>query len=130
MPAGYEWGWDNGRALIGIVLIYGLCWVLSEKRKLFPWKIVLGATAMQFAFALILGLLAFFALSSFAFELLLALLNLGLLLLHHRFLILGFGHLDVLELPALLLRVLPVRAFRDAIEVPLLGTASFGSGTG
>jgi CNT family concentrative nucleoside transporter len=54
MPAGYEWGWDNGRALIGIVLIYGLCWVLSEKRKLFPWKIVLGATAMQFAFALIL----------------------------------------------------------------------------
>lgn len=54
MPAGFEWGWDNGRALIGIVLIYGLCWVLSEKRKLFPWKIVLGATAMQFAFALIL----------------------------------------------------------------------------
>lgn len=54
MPSGYEWGWDNARALIGIVLIYGLCWVLSEKRKLFPWKIVLGATAMQFAFALIL----------------------------------------------------------------------------
>ncbi|ABI78816.1 nucleoside transporter, NupC family [Hyphomonas neptunium ATCC 15444] len=54
MPAGYEWGWDNGRALIGIALIYGLCWLLSEKRKLFPWKIVLGATAMQFAFALIL----------------------------------------------------------------------------
>ncbi|MFN3608206.1 MAG: NupC/NupG family nucleoside CNT transporter [Hyphomonas sp.] len=54
MPAGFEWGWDNARALIGIVLIYGLCWVLSEKRKLFPWKLVLGATAMQFAFALIL----------------------------------------------------------------------------
>lgn len=54
MPAGFEWGWDNARALIGIILIYGLCWVLSEKRKLFPWKIVLGATAMQFAFALIL----------------------------------------------------------------------------
>lgn len=54
MPAGFEWGWDNARALIGIVLIYGLCWVLSEKRKLFPWKIVLGATALQFAFALIL----------------------------------------------------------------------------
>ncbi|MGE6698252.1 NupC/NupG family nucleoside CNT transporter [Hyphomonas sp. NPDC076900] len=54
MPAGFEWGWDNARALIGIVLIYGLCWLLSEKRKLFPWKIVLGATAMQFAFALVL----------------------------------------------------------------------------
>lgn len=52
--AGYEWGWDNARALIGIVLIYGLCWLLSEKRKLFPLKLVIGATLMQFAFALIL----------------------------------------------------------------------------
>ncbi len=51
---GYEWGWDNARALIGIVLIYGLCWVMSEKRKLFPWKVILGATAMQFIFALVL----------------------------------------------------------------------------
>lgn len=51
---GYEWGWDNARALIGIVLIYGLCWLLSEKRKLFPWRVVVGATAMQFVFALIL----------------------------------------------------------------------------
>ena len=52
--AGYEWGWDNARALIGIVLIYGVCWVLSEKRKLFPFKLVVGATIMQFVFALIL----------------------------------------------------------------------------
>ncbi|WP_370169542.1 MULTISPECIES: NupC/NupG family nucleoside CNT transporter [Hyphomonas] len=52
--AGYEWGWDNARALIGIVLIYGMCWVLSEKRKLFPFKLVVGATIMQFVFALIL----------------------------------------------------------------------------
>ncbi len=49
-----DWGWDNARAILGILLIYGICWSLSEKRKLFPWKIVLGATAMQFAFALIL----------------------------------------------------------------------------
>ncbi|MFH1518887.1 MAG: Na+ dependent nucleoside transporter N-terminal domain-containing protein, partial [Pseudomonadota bacterium] len=54
MLAGYEWGWDNARALIGIALIYGICWIVSEKRGLFPWKIVLGATAMQFVFALIL----------------------------------------------------------------------------
>lgn len=54
MLAGYEWGWDNARALIGIALIYGICWLVSEKRGLFPWKIVLGATAMQFVFALIL----------------------------------------------------------------------------
>lgn len=52
--AGYEWGWDNVRALMGIVLIYGICWLFSEKRKLFPWKIIIGATALQFAFALIL----------------------------------------------------------------------------
>lgn len=54
MLEGYEWGWDNARALIGMALIYGLCWLVSEKRRLFPWKLVLGATAMQFAFALIL----------------------------------------------------------------------------
>ena len=51
---GYEWGWDNARALIGIAMIYGLAWAWSEKRSLFPWKVVLGATALQFAFALIL----------------------------------------------------------------------------
>ena len=51
---GYEWGWDNARALLGIALIYGICWAWSEKRKLFPWKVVIGATVMQFIFALIL----------------------------------------------------------------------------
>ena len=49
-----EWGWDNARALIGIVLIYGICLLVSERRGSFPWKIVVGATLMQFAFALIL----------------------------------------------------------------------------
>ena len=52
--AGYEWGWDNARALLGILLIYGVCWVLSEKRKLFPFRLIIGATIMQFVFALIL----------------------------------------------------------------------------
>jgi CNT family concentrative nucleoside transporter len=51
---GFEWGWDNARALLGIAMIYGLCWAWSEKRKLFPWKVVIGATVMQFVFALIL----------------------------------------------------------------------------
>ncbi len=49
-----EWGWDNARALIGIVLIFGLAWLMSENRKAFPWKLVLGAVAMQFGFALLL----------------------------------------------------------------------------
>ncbi|MEM9225319.1 MAG: nucleoside transporter C-terminal domain-containing protein, partial [Pseudomonadota bacterium] len=49
-----DWGWDNGRALIGIALIFGLALAMSERRSAFPWKLVLGAVALQFAFALIL----------------------------------------------------------------------------
>ena len=49
-----EWGWDNGRALLGILLIYGICWALSESRRKLPWRIILGATAIQIAFALAL----------------------------------------------------------------------------
>lgn len=48
------WGWDNARAFLGIALIFALVWVFSENRKAFPWRIVLGAIGMQFAFALIL----------------------------------------------------------------------------
>lgn len=49
-----EWGWDNARALIGIGVIFAIAWALSENRRHFPVKIVLGAVALQFAFALIL----------------------------------------------------------------------------
>ncbi len=49
-----EWGWDNARALIGLVMIVGVAWAISENRKAFPWKIVLGAVGLQFFFALLL----------------------------------------------------------------------------
>ena len=49
-----DWGWDNARALIGMALIFAIAWGLSENKKKFPVKIVLGAVAIQFAFALIL----------------------------------------------------------------------------
>ncbi|MEL7042083.1 MAG: nucleoside transporter C-terminal domain-containing protein [Pseudomonadota bacterium] len=49
-----EWGWDNARAFLGIAMIFAIAWGLSENKKIFPWKIVLGAVALQFAFALIL----------------------------------------------------------------------------
>lgn len=49
-----EFGLDNIRSLLGIAFIFGIAWVLSENRKAFPWKIVLGAVALQFIFALIL----------------------------------------------------------------------------
>jgi len=49
-----EWGWDNARAFLGIAMIFGIAWGLSENRKAFPWKLVLGAVVIQFGFALIL----------------------------------------------------------------------------
>jgi len=49
-----DWGWDNGRAIIGVFLTVFIAWVLSESRMKFPWKIVIGAIVMQYAFALLL----------------------------------------------------------------------------
>ena len=49
-----EWGWDNARALIGIALIFGIAYGLSSNRRAFPWKVVLGAVAIQIVFALFL----------------------------------------------------------------------------
>ena len=48
-----EWGWDNARAFLGIAMIFAIAWGLSENKKAFPWKIVLGAVALQFTFALL-----------------------------------------------------------------------------
>ncbi|MEL6663561.1 MAG: nucleoside transporter C-terminal domain-containing protein [Pseudomonadota bacterium] len=49
-----EWGWDNARALIGMAVIFAIAWGLSENRRAFPWRIVLGAVGIQFGFALLL----------------------------------------------------------------------------
>ena len=49
-----EWGWDNARALLGIAVIFAIGWGLSENRRTFPWRIVLGAVILQFAIALVL----------------------------------------------------------------------------
>ena len=54
MPNGLDYGVDNLRAFAGIALIFAIAWGLSENRKSFPWKIVLGAVAIQFVFALVL----------------------------------------------------------------------------
>lgn len=42
-----DWGLDNARAVLGALLIVGLCWLLSENRKVFPWRLALGAMAVQ-----------------------------------------------------------------------------------
>jgi CNT family concentrative nucleoside transporter len=40
---------ENAQSLTGVALIVGLCWVLSEGRRRFPWKLALGAIAAQAA---------------------------------------------------------------------------------
>lgn len=49
-----DWGWDNARALLGVGLIVAVAFAISENRRAFPWRIVLGAFALQNVFALIL----------------------------------------------------------------------------
>ena len=48
------WGWDNARAVVGVFAIAGIAWLLSENKRKFPWKIVLGAIVMQYVFTLLL----------------------------------------------------------------------------
>ncbi len=49
-----DWGWDNARAILGIAFIFAVAFGLSENRRAFPWRIVLGSVAIQFVFALVL----------------------------------------------------------------------------
>jgi len=49
-----SWGWDNARAIIGVFAMIGVAWLLSENKRKFPWKIVLGAIAMMYVFTLAL----------------------------------------------------------------------------
>ena len=41
------WGLDNARAIFGAVLIILILWLLSENRKKFPWRLAIGAMAVQ-----------------------------------------------------------------------------------
>lgn len=38
---------ENAQSLIGVVVIMGICWALSENRKRFPWKLAIGALIVQ-----------------------------------------------------------------------------------
>ncbi len=38
---------QNAQSLLGVVVITGLCWAVSERRGGFPWKLALGAVAAQ-----------------------------------------------------------------------------------
>jgi len=44
----------NVQSLLGLVAITALCWLMSENKKLFPWRLVAGASALQAAIVLVL----------------------------------------------------------------------------
>ena len=46
-------GLENVRSLVGVGVILAICWVFSERRERFPWRLAIGATAAQMALVLI-----------------------------------------------------------------------------
>jgi CNT family concentrative nucleoside transporter len=44
----------NGQSLIGLVLVMALCWLVSEDRRRFPWKLAIGAVLVQVLLVLLL----------------------------------------------------------------------------
>jgi CNT family concentrative nucleoside transporter len=45
---------ENAQSVLGVVLILGVCWALSEARGRFPWHLAIGAVAAQATLVLIL----------------------------------------------------------------------------
>jgi len=48
-----SYGWLNVQSLLGMGVIIALCWGLSENRRQFPWRLVLGGIAAQVALVLV-----------------------------------------------------------------------------
>lgn len=44
----------NLQSLLGIVVVIALCWLVSENRRVFPWRLAIGAVAVQAALVLAL----------------------------------------------------------------------------
>ena len=47
-------GIENGQSLIGLVVVILICWGVSENRRAFPWKLAVGALAIQIGLVLLL----------------------------------------------------------------------------
>jgi CNT family concentrative nucleoside transporter len=47
-------GPENAQSLAGVVVTMAICWALSEKRSAFPWRLALGALAVQAGLVLLL----------------------------------------------------------------------------
>ena len=48
------WGIDNARALLGALVIIGICWIFSENKGRFPWRLAVGAMLVQAALIFLL----------------------------------------------------------------------------
>jgi CNT family concentrative nucleoside transporter len=47
-------GPENAQSLVGVALVLALCWAWSDDRRRFPWKLTIGAIAVQLALILLL----------------------------------------------------------------------------
>lgn len=47
-------GIENAQSLIGLLAVVGICWLLSEDKRRFPWKLALGALVIQIGLVLLL----------------------------------------------------------------------------
>ncbi|MFC3077093.1 NupC/NupG family nucleoside CNT transporter [Phenylobacterium terrae] len=47
-------GPENAQSLVGLSLTLGVCWALSDDRRRFPWRLALGAIAVQIGLVLLL----------------------------------------------------------------------------
>ena len=47
-------GPENAQSLLGIVVVLAICWALSERRSAFPWRLAIGALAVQAGLVLLL----------------------------------------------------------------------------
>jgi concentrative nucleoside transporter, CNT family len=47
-------GIENAQSLIGLAATLALCWAMSEDRRRFPWRLALGAIAIQVGLVLLL----------------------------------------------------------------------------
>ena len=45
---------ENAQSLVGIALTLAVCWLLSENRKRFPWRLAIGSLAVQVGLILLL----------------------------------------------------------------------------
>src|ERR1022692_2155232 len=54
VAGGWMFGLENAQSLVGVAVTMGICWALSEKRSAFPWKLALGAIAVQAGLVLLL----------------------------------------------------------------------------